>query len=87
MIKCQVYSVLFAVILARRTVLSDCPGDKFGYNKNPAIRPIYILEDGSPNPTWEADMVFSISQDAYRGIAKQISIADKTLLFRSNHYF
>ena len=72
MIKCQVYSVLFAVILARRTVLSDCPGDKFGYNKNPAIRPIYILEDGSPNPTWEADMIFSLSKDVYRGIVKQM---------------
>ena len=72
MIKCQVYSVFFAVILARRTVLSDCPGDKFGYNKNPAIRPIYILEDGSPNPTWEADMIFSLSKDVYRGIVKQM---------------
>ena len=72
MIKCQVYSVLFAVILARRTVLSDCPGDKFGYNKNPAIRPIYILEDGSPNPTWEANMIFSLSKDVYRGIVKQM---------------
>ena len=70
MIKCQVYSVLFAVILARRTVLSDCPGDKFGYTKNPAIRPLYILEDGTPNPSWEDDMIFSISKDLYDGIAK-----------------
>ena len=84
MIKCQVYSVLFAVILARRTVLSDCDGDKFGYNKNPALRPLYILEDGSPNPSW--DMVFSLSKDVYTGIVKQMLIIHKTLLSRSNHY-
>ena len=70
MIKCQVYSVLFAVILERRTVLSDCPGDKFGYNKNPALRPLYILEDGSPNPRWEDDMIFSLSKNLYDGEAK-----------------
>ena len=70
MIKCQVYIILFAVILARRTVLSDCPGDKFGYNKNPALRPLYILEDGSPNPSW--DMVFSLSKDVYKGIIEQM---------------
>ena len=86
MIKCQVYSVLFAVILARRTVLSDCPGNKFGYNKNPALRPLYILEDGSPNPTWEADMIFSLSKDLYNGTAKLACITHQTIIFRNNYY-
>ena len=51
-------------------MLSDCDGDKFGYNKNPALRPLYILEDGSPNPSW--DMVFSLSKDVYKGIIEQM---------------